>query len=277
MRKPDWLKVRIPSSAEFKRVKGAVERHGLHTVCREARCPNIAECFHSGTATFLILGDTCTRNCLYCNIKHGTPARVDESEPERLARAAAELGLHYVVITSVARDDLPDGGAGIFARAIECLRREVPGCGVEVLIPDLRGDWKALEHIIRARPDVINHNMEVVKPLFKFLRPEGDFGISLDLLRHVHDRGIVSKSGFMIGFGESREDILELIGALAQVNCQRLTIGQYQQPTAGNPHVSRYYSPADFDDFKEIARRMGFASVESGPLVRSSYRAAGAG
>ena len=276
MRKPDWLKVRLPNTAGFKRVKQVLAAYNLHSVCQEARCPNITECFHSGTATFLILGDICTRNCRYCNIRSGIPRGIDEEEPERLAGAVRELDLQYIVITSVTRDDLSDGGAGIFARCVNLLHCENPNCKVEVLIPDLRGKREALDLIIDAQPDVINHNMEVVRPLFTKIRPQGDYDISLEILRriHEHEGNIASKSGFMIGLGEKWEDILKLINDLADVNCERLTIGQYQQPTRNHWPVRKYYHPDEFAELKQIAYQMGFTSVESGPLVRSSYHAA---
>jgi len=276
MRKPDWLKVRLPNTAGFKRVKQVLAAYNLHSVCQEARCPNITECFHSGTATFLILGDICTRNCRYCNIRSGIPRGIDEEEPERLAEAVRELDLQYIVITSVTRDDLPDGGAGIFARCVNLLHCENPNCKVEVLIPDLRGKREALDLIIDAQPEVINHNMEVVRPLFTKIRPQGDYDISLEILRriHEHEGNIASKSGFMIGLGEKWEDILKLINDLADVNCERLTIGQYQQPTRNHWPVRKYYHPDEFAELKQIAYQMGFTSVESGPLVRSSYHAA---
>jgi len=236
----------------------------------------MTECFHSGTATFLILGDICTRNCRYCNIRSGIPRGIDEEEPEHLAEAVRELNLQYIVITSVTRDDLPDGGAGIFARCVNLLHCENPDCKVEVLIPDFQGNRDALELIIEAQPDVINHNMEVVRPLFKKIRPQGDYDISLEVLRRIHDYegNVISKSGFMIGLGEKWEDIPELINDLADVHCERLTIGQYLQPTRNHWPVHKYYHPDKFAELKQIAYQMGFTSVESGPLVRSSYHAA---
>ncbi len=274
-RKPDWLKVRLPSTPEFNRVKAVLEGLRLHSVCQEARCPNIAECFHSGTATFLILGDTCTRNCRYCNVRHGIPAALDEEEPERIIAAVKTLGLSYVVITSVTRDDLADGGSRIFTRTIEGLRREIPRCTIEVLIPDFQGNWNALETLMDARPDVINHNIEVAKPLFPELRPQGNYGVSLELLSRVADQqsDIKTKSGFMIGLGEGRHDILDLLKDLASVRCERLTIGQYQQPKRDLWPVKKYYHPDEFETLKRIALQMGFRHVESGPLVRSSYHA----
>jgi len=275
-RKPEWLKVRLPGTPEFNRVRSVLTDLRLHSVCQEARCPNIAECFHSGTATFLILGDICTRNCGYCNVRRGRPAPLDREEPERIAAAVKILGLHYAVITSVTRDDLSDGGAEVFARCIHNIRRDVPGCRVEVLIPDLQGNRDALDVILEARPDVVNHNMEVVKPLFPALRPRGDYQISLNIIKKINDFhvNLVSKSGFMLGFGEEWNDILELIGDLAAVGCERLTIGQYQQPNRDLWPVKKYYHPDEFEELKKIASQMGFRHVESGPLVRSSYHAA---
>ena len=237
----------------------------------------MAECFACGTATFLILGNTCTRNCLYCNVAHGRPQPPDERETGHLIAAVNRLGLRYIVITSVTRDDLPDGGAGVFADAIRRLHGEIPGCKIEVLIPDFQGNPDALARVIGAAPDVINHNMEAAKPLFDQLRPQGNYRLSLDLLSRVAAAGLVSKSGFMVGFGEQKEDILRLMDDLDAVSCARLTIGQYQQPTRKHWPVARYYSPGEFEELKEIAYSKGFKHVESGPLVRSSYHAALAG
>jgi len=276
-RKPEWLKVKLPASREFKHVKGVLTHFYLHSICQEAHCPNVTECFHSGTATFLILGNICTRNCRYCNVQHGTPGGVDENEPERLAQAVKELGLQYVVITSVTRDDLPDGGAGVFARCVAMLYQEVPGCRVEVLIPDLQGNWDALGNIIEVWPCVINHNMEVVPSLFREIRPQGNYQTSLELLCRIHqysEKRIITKSGFMVGFGENRDDILEMLHDLASVHCERLTVGQYQQPTRNHWPVIKYYHPDEFEEIKEMALEMGLEHVEASPLVRSSYHAA---
>jgi len=278
LRKPDWLKVRFPGSHPHKRIQGVLRKHRLHSVCQEARCPNIAECFGEGTATFLILGDVCTRNCLYCHVAHGVPLRPDPEEPERLTDAVSSLGLKYVVITSVARDDLDDGGAAHFAACISALRRRIPDCRVEVLIPDFQGNQRALEEVMDAGPTVINHNLEVAPALFKDIRPQGNYSLSLELLKRISEdssKEIVSKSGFMVGFGESHADILELMEDIAGVHCEKLTIGQYQQPTRNHWPVRRYYQPDEFQEMKEIAVSMGFKKVESGPLVRSSYHAAG--
>ncbi len=276
-RKPEWLKVRLPSSQEFKHVKGILSNLHLHSICQEAHCPNVTECFHSGTATFLILGNICTRNCLYCNVRHGKPERVDESEPERLALAVKELVLQYIVITSVTRDDLPDGGAEIFARCVERLYRAVPGCKVEVLIPDLQGNWDALRCIIESNPHVVNHNLEVVPAFFRDIRPQGNYRTSLEVLQRVYRYGenkIITKSGFMVGFGEDWDDIAGLLHDLVSVNCEMVTIGQYQQPTRDHWPVMKYYHPDEFEVIKGMAYEMGLKHVEAGPLVRSSYHAA---
>jgi lipoyl synthase len=274
LRKPSWLKVRPAYADGCRQIRSTLAGLQLHTVCQEAACPNMAECFQSGTATFLILGKICTRSCLYCNVAHGVPEKVDENETGRLIDAVREMNLNYVVITSVTRDDLPDGGAQIFADSITKLRQAVPGCKIEVLIPDFQGKACALEKVIAAGPAVINHNMEVVEPLFGRLRSQGNYHFSLDLLSRVAATPIISKSGFMVGFGEEKEGILNLIDDLASVSCARLTIGQYQQPTLKHWPVAKYYHPDEFAEFKEIAYQKGFQYVEAGPLVRSSYHAA---
>lgn len=277
LRKPDWLKVRLPGGEPYKKVQGVLRGRRLHSVCQEARCPNIAECFCDGTATFLILGDICTRNCRYCHVAHGIPSPPDPYEPSRLVEAVQALGLQYCVITSVTRDDLADGGAAWFAASITAIREQIPGCRVEVLIPDFQGSRRALEQILAAGPAVVNHNLEVVPALFKDLRPQGDYRVSLELLRRIGEAssgGIVSKSGFMVGFGESQADIRVLMEDLARVRCDRVTIGQYQQPTRDHWPVRKYYHPEEFEALRETAAAMGFRHVEAGPLVRSSYHAA---
>jgi len=276
-RKPEWLKVKLPASHEFQHVKGILSQFNLHSICQEAHCPNVTECFHSGTATFLILGNICTRNCLYCNVQYGIPEGLDEMEPERLTQAVKKLGLQYIVITSVTRDDLSDGGAGLFARCVEMLYQEVPRCRVEVLIPDLRGNWDALACIIKSKPHVINHNMEVVPTFFSHIRPQGNYHLSLELLHRTHqcrDKEIIVKSGFMVGFGESWSDIMLLLHDLARVHCESVTIGQYQQPTRNHWPVMKYYHPDEFEVMKGMAHELGVKHVEAGPLVRSSYHAA---
>ncbi len=274
LRKPSWLKVRPPYADGCRPIQATLSDLQLHTVCREAACPNMAECFAGGTATFLILGNICTRNCLYCNVTHGHPVAIDKQEIEHLIAAVKKLKLNYTVITSVTRDDLPDGGAQIFADCIVQLRQAVPGCKIEVLIPDFQGQASALQKVIATNPDVINHNMEVPETLFGKLRPKGNYYLSLKLLSRVAATPIVSKSGFMVGFGEKKEDILRLMDDLVAVSCARLTIGQYQQPTLKHWPVAKYWHPDEFAEFKEIAYSKGFQYVESGPLVRSSYHAA---
>jgi lipoic acid synthetase len=235
----------------------------------------MSECFQDGTATFLILGSVCTRNCRYCNVAHGIPAPVDEKEADRLVFAVKSLALKYVVITSVTRDDLPDGGAGAFVRAIGALRESLQEIGIEVLIPDFQGNTAALDEVIDAGPEVINHNIEVTPSLYHRLRPQGNYATSLQILARIGRAStIVSKSGFMIGFGETSEDILGLMEDLARVGCQRVTIGQYLQPTVDHWPVRKYYHPDEFAAFREKALAMGFRHVEAGPLVRSSYHAA---
>jgi len=274
--KPPWLKVRLPRDEAFRDVRKLLRKGGLSTVCEEALCPNRSECFQSETATFLLLGNVCSRNCRYCNIKHGTPHPPDEGEPKRVAAAAERLRLRYVVLTSVTRDDLDDGGASHFARCIEALRRSDSSRPVEVLVPDFRGSQKALEVLARAEPDVVNHNLETVKSLFPDLRPGGDYGRSLALLENMKRRhGRVTKSGIMVGLGEKQDEIEELMDDLVAAGCDRLTIGQYQQPSRQHWPVRRYYHPDEFEGLRARALERGIRYVHAGPLVRSSYRAAG--
>lgn len=274
LRKPSWLKVRPPYDDGCRQIRLTLSTLQLHTVCQEAACPNMTECFQSGTATFLILGKICTRHCLYCNVAQGVPQGIDAEEIDHLIAAVLQMKLNYVVITSVTRDDLADGGAQIFADGILQLRSAHPACKIEVLIPDFQGNARALEKVIAAQPYVINHNMEVVESLFPRLRPEGNYKRSLRLLSRIAATAVISKSGFMIGFGETKDDILRLLDDLAAASCARLTIGQYQQPTLKHWPVVKYYHPDEFARLKEIAYAKGFRYVESGPLVRSSYHAA---
>lgn len=275
-RLPPWLKVRLPAGGGYLRVKGLVQEHQLHTVCQEARCPNIGECWGAGTATFMILGDICTRRCGYCAVATGRPQGEDLLEPVRLARTVTTLGLDYAVITSVNRDDLPDGGAAVFARCIEAIRHLRPQCQVEVLIPDFRGDWDALATVVRARPLVLNHNIETVPRIFRRVRPKGRYQRSLDLLDRVRALApdMVTKSGMMVGLGETKEEILQTMRDLRAVGCQILTIGQYLRPSPKHVPVERFYPPQEFQELAAAGRAMGFRHVEAGPLVRSSYRAA---
>jgi lipoic acid synthetase len=273
--KPEWLKVRAPGSPSYSRLKALMRELNLHTVCEEAQCPNIGECWNHGTATFMILGDLCTRACAYCAVSHGRPAAVDGAEPARVADAIRTLGLHYVVITSVDRDDLDDGGASIFADTIRETRARAPGCRVEVLIPDFQGNETALRAVLDARPDVLNHNTETVPRLYRMARSGGRYTRTLELLdrsrRYAPD--IPTKSGLMVGLGEERDELVATIKDLREVGCGILTIGQYLRPSAGHAPMARYYHPDEFRKLKQVALDCGFVHVESGPLVRSSYHA----
>jgi len=274
-RHPDWLKVKIGGGENFVRMKKLLRGAKLHTICEEARCPNIAECFDNGTAVFLILGDVCTRNCRYCNVKHGKPMPLNQNEPRDVAESVRELGLKYTVVTSVTRDDLDDGGASVFSETVKEIKDLNKGCRIEVLIPDFMGSRESLEEVVNARPDVVNHNIEVVEELFPTIRPEGDYKTSLDVLKTVKEiePGMFTKSGFMIGLGESREQILKTMNELRRVGVDFLTIGQYLQPTRDHAEIEKYYTPKEFEEFKKMALDTGFKHVESGPLVRSSYHA----
>ena len=273
--KPPWLRVRAPGSPGYLRLKRLMRDLSLHTVCEEASCPNIGECWHHGTATFMILGDVCTRSCGYCNVAHGTPGRVDRAEPGRLASAIEALGLEYVVITSVDRDDLPDGGAEVFADTIRATRQRAPGCRIEVLIPDFSDRARDLECVLDAGPDVLNHNVETVERLYRTARPGGRYRWALRLLARArrYRPATPTKSGMMVGLGESREEVLTTLTDLRRVGCDILTIGQYLRPSAAHLPVARYYRPDEFADLGRRALDLGFGHVESGPLVRSSYHA----
>jgi lipoic acid synthetase len=273
--KPDWLKVRAPGSENYLRLKSLMRGLGLHTVCEEANCPNIGECWHHGTATFMILGDRCTRSCGYCNVVHGTPSASDVDEPIKVATAIQTLALSYVVVTSVDRDDLPDFGASHFARTILETRARIPECRLEVLIPDFQGDESALRIVLDAAPDVLNHNIETVPRLYRIARPGGRYDRALQLLRRSHQiaPAIPTKSGLMVGLGEEWEEVVATLRDLREAGCRIVTIGQYLRPSAANLPMSRYYTPAEFAELKRLALEMGFGHVESGPLVRSSYHA----
>ena len=274
-RHPDWLKVRIGGGENYAKMKSLLRNAKLHTICEEAKCPNIAECFGSGTAVFLILGDVCTRSCRYCNVKHGTPNGLNVDEPRDVAESVKKLGLKYVVITSVTRDDLVDGGASVFYETVKLIKEMNNGCRVEVLIPDFRGDLSALRKVVDSKPDVVNHNIEVVRGLFPSIRPQGDYDVSLRVLKNVKelDGKMRTKSGFMVGLGESYAEIIRTMRDLRKVDVDFLTIGQYLQPSRNHASIEKYYTPEEFDEFKEIALELGFKHVESGPLVRSSYHA----
>jgi len=275
LKKPPWLKKRIPPIQEIEKVKAILARGNLHTVCEEARCPNLGDCFSKGTATFLILGRVCTRNCGFCAVERGTPLPLNESEPETVARAVGELRLQYVVLTSVTRDDLQDGGASHYAEAIRAIRALDPGVKIEVLIPDLKGDRTALETILKEQPDVLNHNVETVPRLYPQVRPQADYKGSLELLQWTKEIGpsLLTKSGFMLGLGETQEEVLNLLTDLREVGCDFLTIGQYLQPRSDRLPVVRYVPPEEFEEYRETARGMGFKGVASGPFVRSSFHA----
>ena len=273
-RLPEWFKVPAPGSERYRKLKALVEGNSLHTVCEEARCPNIGDCWDRGTATFMILGDTCTRACRYCAVKTGDPGGVvDAFEPLRVAQAIQNMGIRYAVITSVDRDDLPDGGAAIFARTIQAIRRATPDVRVEVLIPDFGGNWAALETAIEANPDVLNHNIETVPRVFRTVRPRGNYWQSLELLERAKRAGMRTKSGIMVGLGETREELLSTMDDLASVGCEIMTIGQYLRPTPSHAPLDRYYTPEEFGELQGQGMARGFTHVESGPLVRSSYHA----
>jgi len=274
-RKPEWLRVRVHSVKGLETVEGMLRRLNLNTVCDEAACPNRVECFGRKTATFMILGNVCTRNCTFCNVSKGNVQPVDESEPERVAQAVKELGLRHAVITSVTRDDLPDGGAGHFARVIDAVRNIAPGVTIEVLIPDFSGSIEALEKVVKARPEILNHNVETVPALYSEVRPQADYHRSLNVLKNVKnmDKSIYTKSGIMVGLGETEEQVISVMKDLRMVDCDFLTIGQYLPPSAKHHPVIEYIHPEQFKAYEKKAYQMGFLYVASGPLVRSSYMA----
>ncbi len=274
-RLPPWLKVRFPAGERYGQIRGLLRQHQLHTVCEEAHCPNIGECLNSGTATFMILGDICTRACGFCAVTSGRPTGVDVLEPYRLARAVGLLGLDYVVITSVNRDDLPDGGADIFAACIRSIRQRTPECRVEVLVPDFMGSWDALATVVEARPTVLNHNVESVPRLYGRVRPKARYERSLALLAKVNelDPSMLTKSGIMVGLGETYDELIQVMADLRAAGCDLLTIGQYLRPSEKHLPVERFYPPEEFDALAREGRKIGFRHVEAGPLVRSSYHA----
>ena len=276
LRKPPWLRVKMPSGGTFFELKRLVRQHRLHTVCEEAMCPNIGECWDQRSATFMLLGDTCTRSCGFCAVKTGRPGAIDEQEPERVAEAIALLQLRYAVITSVNRDDIEDGGGHIFAATIRAVRQHVPDCRVEVLIPDFKGNWDALADVVDARPDVLNHNMESIPRLYNRVRPQARYERSLELLWRVKqlDPTMRTKSGLMVGLGETPDELRGSMHDLRRSACDLLTLGQYLCPSPRHLPVERFYHPDEFAALKRAGERMGFAHVEAGPLVRSSYHAA---
>ena len=272
--RPEWIRARAPVGEGYERLVGLMRGLDLHTVCEEAHCPNIGECWNRGTATFMILGDVCTRACGFCAVKTGLPGRPpDPMEPARVADAIARMGLKHAVITSVNRDDRKDGGAAIFAECIRQARARVPGCAVEVLIPDFKGNWEALQAVIDARPDVLNHNTETVPRLYRRVRPGARFERSLELLRRSKEAGLLTKSGIMVGLGEEWAEVEETIRAIRGSGTDILTVGQYLRPSREHLPLQRYYTPDEFARIKEFGLSLGYGHVESGPLVRSSYHA----
>ena len=275
VRRPEWIRVRVPDSENYRWLKGLMRSQKLHTVCEEALCPNIGECWGSGTATFLILGDTCTRSCGFCDIKTGRPGPLDWEEPERVAQTVREMNLRHVVITSVNRDERKDGGAPIFALMIQRIRELQPGCSIEVLIPDFKGDEEALKIVMDARPEILNHNIETVPSLFKKVQPQDKYEWALTTLHNAKrlQPDSLTKSGIMVGLGEEWDELVGTMQDLADVGVDILTLGQYLQPSKTHLPVARFYKPEAFVELKKIGLDMGFRWVESGPLVRSSYRA----
>ncbi len=273
--RPNWLRVRFPQGPNYTELRTLMREQRLNTICEEALCPNIGECWENRTATFLILGEVCTRNCGFCSVTTGRPEGLDTDEPRRLVEAVEKIGLRHIVITSVTRDDLPNGGAEIFAETIRLLRERVPDCGIEVLIPDFMGNWDALKIVMDARPDILNHNMETVPRLYGRVRPKAIYTQSLELLKRAKDLApdVASKSGLMAGLGEERDELLKVFEDLRASDVDVLTVGQYLRPTMKHLPVERYVDPAEFADLKVIAKNLGFTHVESGPLVRSSYHA----
>jgi lipoic acid synthetase len=274
-RRPDWLKARIPAGENYAHLADIMRTHKLHTVCEEARCPNMGECWNAGTATFMILGDTCTRSCGFCAVKTGRPdGELDWDEPVRVAEAVELMGIKHAVITSVNRDERNDGGSPIFAETIRQIHRRVPDCRIEVLIPDFKGNESALNTVLDARPDILNHNLETVPRLYRTVRPQANYRQSLEVLERAKRKGFTAKTGMMLGIGERTEEVIEVLKDIRAVDCDIVTLGQYLQPTKEHLPIDRYVHPDEFRMLKEAGIAMGFKHVESGPLVRSSYHAA---
>jgi lipoic acid synthetase len=273
LRRPEWLRVKFGSGQTFTDVRQLVNSKKLHTVCESARCPNLGECWSRGTATFMVLGNICTRSCTFCNIKVGKPNYYDPDEPKRIAEAVDKMRIRHAVITMVARDDLKDGGAHIIAATIKEIKKIQTDCSVEALISDLKGKKESLQVILDAGPDILNHNLETVKRLQKALRVQANYDRSLEILKWAQESGAVIKSGIMVGVGETFEEVVEVMTDLREINCKLLTIGQYLPPTKAHYPIARYYHPNEFEDLRELGLEMGFTHVESGPLVRSSYHA----
>ncbi len=273
--RPDWLRVKVPSGEGYARLKALIDQHRLHTVCEEARCPNIAECWASGTATIMILGETCTRSCGFCAVKTGRPNELDLAEPQRVAAAVKLMNLRHTVITSVNRDELDDGGASIWAETIREIRKAHPTTHIEVLMPDFQGDVHAWDTVMQERPEILNHNTETVPRLYRLVRPQAKYQRTLDLLKYAKEKyGLVTKSGLMVGLGETPDEVIAVMHDLRKVGCDILSIGQYLQPTKAHLPVARFVPPEEFEHYKRIGLEIGFRHVESGPLVRSSYHAA---
>jgi len=273
--RPPWLKVRLPMGPQVEELRRLMRSKSLHTVCEEAHCPNMAECWGAGTATFMILGDTCTRSCGFCAVKTGKPTELDLAEPAHVGEAVARMGVKHAVVTSVNRDELEDGGARMFAETIREIRRQSPGTSVEVLIPDFRGVIEALDIVLAERPEIMNHNVETVPRLYRRVRPQARFERSLEVLRRVKERAptLVCKTGIMVGLGERKDEILDTMRAIAEQGTDVLTIGQYLRPSPEHLPIERYWTPAELAEFRDVGMTMGFDHVESGPLVRSSYHA----
>ncbi len=269
--RPGWLRVKLPSGENYRFVRRVIDTHKLHTVCESAHCPNMGECWGAGTATFMILGNICTRSCGFCAVITGRPTELDWEEPERVAQAVELMQLKHCVITSVNRDELKDGGAEIWARTVRAIRQRMPETTIEVLLPDFKGNWDALYRVLEERPDVVSHNMETVKRLYRQVRPQAKYERSLEQIRRTKEYGLRTKSGAMLGLGETHEEVLELMRDLVEHGCDVLTLGQYLQPTPAHLPVQRFVPPEEFAQYVDIGLAMGFDYVESGPLVRSSY------
>lgn len=272
-RKPDWLRVKLPVGKEYRHVRSLVDEHKLHTICESGNCPNMGECWGAGTATFMILGNICTRSCSFCAVSTGRPLSVDMDEPDRVANSVKLMQVKHCVITSVDRDDLKDGGSIIWAETINAIRRESPETTLETLIPDFKGNWENLERVIAVRPEVVSHNLETVRRLTREVRIQAKYDRSLECLRRISEAGLRTKSGIMLGFGETEEDVIEAMQDLYNVGVHILTLGQYLQPTKAHHPVVEWVTPELFEKYKQIGLKMGFKYVESGPLVRSSYHA----
>ena len=271
--KPRWLRVKLPIGENYKKVRALVDEHKLHTICESGHCPNMGECWGEGTATFMILGNICTRSCGFCNVATGRPLEADPFEPGRVARSVKLMGVKHAVITSVDRDDLADGGSEIWAMTVRAIREQSPGTTLETLIPDFAGKWENLAQIISVAPEIVSHNLETVRRLTKQVRIQAKYDRSLEVLRRLHQGGMRTKSGVMLGLGETRDEVLETMDDLRRVDCQILTLGQYLQPTPKHLPVAEFIHPDAFEEYKTIGLEMGFRYVESGPLVRSSYHA----